>query len=356
MRPLFKEGDQSAQVADIQARLRAQGLEIADETGFFGASTKAATRTFQQRRSILVDGIVGPQTWSSLVEASWRLGDRTLYLKQPPMRGDDVALLQTRLNALGFDAGREDGIFGPLAYEAVKAFQKEYGISEDGMFGFHTHAALEGLRVDRPGTAARLREELRLRHSQGLHGAVIMVDPGHGATQTGSTGPNGAIESEICWSLGSLLAERLTAAGATVRFSRTEPEDPDASERARRANDAGADLFVSIHLNEHEKSSAEGCSAYFFGSSRAGEALAESIHRELLKLGARDCRTHARSYAILRETRMPAVLVEPAFITNPDEEKRLEDRDYRIAIADSIVTGIKRFYEEGVPTSASSNK
>lgn len=354
MRPLFKEGDQSPQVADIQARLRAQGLEIADESGYFGSSTKAATRTFQQRRAILVDGIVGPQTWSSLVEASWRLGDRTLYLKQPPMRGDDVALLQTRLNALGFDAGREDGIFGPLAYEAVKAFQKEYGISEDGMFGFHTHAALEGLRVDRPGTAARLREELRLRHRQGLHGAVIMVDPAHGATQTGSVGPNGAVESEICWSLGSLLAERLTAAGATVRFSRTEPEDPDASERARRANDAGADLFVSIHLNEHEKSSAEGCSAYFYGTSRAGEALADSIHRELLRLGARDCRTHARSYAILRETRMPAVLVEPGFITNPDEEKRLEDRDYRSAIADAIVTGIKRFYEEGVNTSASS--
>lgn len=353
MNPLLKLGDRSAQVADVQARLRAQGLEITDEGGFFGPSTRAATRTFQQRRSILVDGIVGPQTWSSLVEASWRLGDRTLYFKQPPMRGDDVALLQTRLNALGFDAGREDGIFGPLAYDAVKGFQKEYGISEDGMFGPHSHAALEGLRVDRPGTAARLREELRLRHRQGLHGAVIMVDPGHGANNKGSTGPNGAIESEICWSIGSLLAERLSAAGATVRFTRTEPEDPDASERARRANDAGADLFVSIHLNEHEKSGAEGCSAYFFGSSRAGEGLADAIHSELLRLGARDCRTHARSYAILRETRMPAVLVEPAFITNPDEEKRLEDRDYRAAVADAIVMGIRRFYEEGVGSSAS---
>jgi N-acetylmuramoyl-L-alanine amidase len=353
MKRLYREGDQSPEVADIQARLRAQGLEIADENGIFGPATRAAVRAFQQGRHILVDGIVGPQTWNSLVEASWRLGDRTLYLRQPPMRGDDVALLQSRLNALGFDAGREDGIFGPLAFAAVKAFQKEYGIAEDGMFGPHSHQGLEGLRVDRPGTAARLREELRLRHREGLHGATVMIDPGHGATDGGSTGPSGAIEREICWSLASLLAERLTAAGAKPRFSRTEPEDPDASERARRANDAGADLFISIHLNEHEKSSAEGCSAYFFGSSRAGEALADSIHRELLALGARDCRTHGRSYAILRETRMPAVLVEPAFITNPDEEKLLEDRTHRAAIADAILEGIRRFYEEGVGTSAS---
>ena len=294
---------------------------------------------------MLVDGIVGHQTWSQLVEASWRLGDRTLYLKNPYMRGDDIATLQTRLNALGFDAGREDGIFGPLAYEAVRAFQREYAVAEDGMFGQHTFAALSGLRVDRPGTAAEIREELRHRSDRALDGALIMIDPGHGAGDPGELGTNGLTETEVCWRLGTLLAERLAAAGARVRFTRTEPENPDNSERARRANEIGADLLVSLHLNANSEPTAEGASAYHFGTSRPGKAIAEAIQERLVRLGARDCRVHARSFALLRETRMPAVMVEPAFITNPDELKRLEEHDHLVAVADAIVAGIRDFYE-----------
>lgn len=138
MNRLFRRGETSEEIADIQSRLRALGFPVDDAAGHFGASTEAAVRSFQQQRSMLVDGIVGPQTWSHLVEAQWRLGDRTLYLTRPFMRGDDVAALQRRLNALGFDAGREDGIFGPAGYDAVRSFQREYGIAEDGMFGLRT--------------------------------------------------------------------------------------------------------------------------------------------------------------------------------------------------------------------------
>ena len=345
MTSLIREGDQSQEVADIQARLRSLGQKVDDENGHFGPSTVAAVRAFQQRRSMLVDGIVGPETWSELVEASWRLGDRILYLTRPFMRGDDIADLQKRLNALGFDAGREDGIFGPLAYDAVRAFQKEYGIREDGMFGQRTYAALLGLRVERPGTAAHLREELRHRHGHSLHGRTVMVDPGHGAGDAGSTSPTGTNESEICWHLARSVAERLSAAGAKVRFSRNEPECPDASERARRANDLDTDLFVSLHLNSNEEPTAEGACTYHFGTSRAGADLAESIQSYLARLGARDCRVHARSHPLLRETKMPAVLVEPAFITNPDEAKRLDDPDHLNTVAQAIVDGIANFYQ-----------
>ena len=213
MNKVIKPGERSQEVADIQARLRSLGLPVEDESGCFGKSTAAAVRSFQQRRAMLVDGLVGPQTWSALVEASWRLGDRTLYLKHPAMRGDDVSALQARLNALGFDAGREDGIFGPLAYEAVRAFQKEYGVAEDGMFGPRTYAALLGLRVDRPGTAARLRERLRHGHGRSIAGTTVMIDPGHGGEDAGERGQGGLVEAEFCWDVATLLAERLVAAG-----------------------------------------------------------------------------------------------------------------------------------------------
>lgn len=332
------------EILDIQGRLRALGFHIQDEPGTFGPATKNAVSAFQQQRFLLVDGIVGPQTWHALVEASWRLGDRVLYLKRPYMRGDDVAALQRSINALGFDAGREDGIFGPLAYAAIRAFQKEYGIPEDGIYGFATHAALSGLRVDRPGTTAGIREDLRHRHGRGLEGELIVIDPGHGGDDLGVVGRGGLTEAETCWDLGAMIANRLARYGAKVRFSRQEPEAPDDSERARRANELDADLVLSVHLNSHEEPNADGSSTYHFVTSRAGEALADSIQSQLVKdLGCRDCRTHARSYTILRETRAPAVIIEPAFITNPKEEELLARHDHRVALADAVVDGVRSY-------------
>lgn len=341
---LIRPGERSEQVADVQARLRGLGYDLDDDPGSFGPSTTRAVRAFQQARHILVDGIVGPNTWSELVEASWRLGDRMLYLRMPLMRGDDVATLQERLNALGFDAGREDGIFGADTDRAVRAFQKEYGVPEDGLVGPRTHAALAGLRVDRPGTSALLREELRRAERSGVHGALVVVDPGHGGGDHGQRGPGGVSEADVCWDLAARLAERLAALGARVRFTRTEPAGPDVVERAQLANALDADAFVSLHLNAHHEPTAEGASTYYFGGSHAGALLAESIQVELLRLGARDCRAHPRSYPILKRTRMPAVLVEPAFITNPDEEKRLSEPDFRQALANAIAAGVARYY------------
>lgn len=343
---LIRPGDRSEQVADVQRRLRSLKLRVDDEMGYFGDSTKTAVREFQQQRGIIVDGIVGPDTWNELVEASWRLGDRSLYLRVPVLRGDDVLTLQSRLNALGFDAGREDGIFGRSTDAGVRSFQREYGVPEDGIFGPASQAALRGLRVDRPGTASRLREELR-RGEGGLAEALVLIDPGHGGDDPGDIGPDGVVEAEVCWDLAGRLAGRLAAAGAKVRFSRTEVECPDPSERARRANDEAADLFISLHLNAHEAGGGEGATTFYFGGSRAGEALADRVQAELVKLDLKDCRSHARSYPILRETRMPAVLVEPAFITNPDDEKKMRDFEFLGRVADAITTGVMRYYEEG---------
>ena len=344
MKRLIRVGDRSHEVMDVQSRLRALGLEIDDDSGLFGESTKQAVRTFQQRRQILIDGIVGPNTWDELVEASWRLGDRTLYLTNPFTRGDDVLALQTRLNALGFDAGHADGIFGPDTDQAVRSFQKEYGVAEDGIFGAASHYSLLGLRVDRPGTAAALREQLKRAEHSGLASALVIIDPGHGGSDEGGRTTAGTREGDLCWDLARRVAARLSVAGARIRFTRTEIEGPDETERARRANELDGDVFVSLHLNSHHEGGAAGASTYFFGGSSTGEALADHIQEELVRLGIEDCRTHARSYPILKQTRMPAVLVEPLFITNPMEEKRLEDADFREALADAVASGIRNFF------------
>ena len=76
-------------------------------------------RTFQSARGLRSDGVCDEQTWTALVEASWRLGDRLLFLTSPNLRGDDVAELQSRLGRLGFDCGRVDGILGPRTAASV---------------------------------------------------------------------------------------------------------------------------------------------------------------------------------------------------------------------------------------------
>ena len=346
MTPLIKQGDRSQQVADVQMRLRALGLNVDDDPGEFGSGTKTAVRLFQQRRGLLADGIVGPDTWNALVEASWRFGDRVLYLKNPPMRGDDVLTLQARMNALGFDAGREDGIFGRDTDNAVRAFQHEYAIAEDGIFGPRSLAALAGLRADRPQTAAGLREELRRMEGKGLQRSLVVIDPGHGGDDPGGSVAAGPSEADLCWDLANRLAGALGDAGGRVRFTRTETEGPDPSERARRANEIEGDIFLSLHLNAHSEPTAEGASTYYFPRSRAGEFLADSVKDQLVHLGLRDCRSHPRTYSILRETRMPAVLVEPAFISNPDEAKLLSDPDFRTTIALAIAAGVRRYFED----------
>ena len=345
MKGLIREGDRSERVADVQSRLRALGLEVDDDAGVFGAGTKQSVRLFQQQRSLLADGIVGPDTWTALVEAGWRFGDRILYFKNPPMRGDDVLSLQARMNALGFDSGREDGIFGRDTDRAVRAFQHEYAIAEDGIFGPRSFAALRGLRADRAHTAAGLREELHHLEGKGIKHSLIVIDPGHGGEDAGDSASEGRSEADLCWDLAERLAAAIAGAGGRVRFTRTETESPDASERARRANDVDGDVFLSLHLNSHSEPTAEGASTYYFPRSRAGEILAGCVKDRLVHLGLRDCRSHPRTHSLLRETRMPAVLIEPAFISNPDEAKLLLDPDFRATLASAIAAGVRRYFE-----------
>ncbi|HWC32375.1 MAG TPA: peptidoglycan-binding protein, partial [Actinomycetota bacterium] len=143
----IRHGSRGDGVRDVQARLTALGLRIdPDETGRFGEGTERAVREFQQRRGLVVDGIVGVGTWRELVDAGYTLGDRTLYLHQPYLRGDDVRVLQARLDALGFDPGRVDGILGDRTDRAIRDFQRNVGLPPDGIGGATTLRALDRLR------------------------------------------------------------------------------------------------------------------------------------------------------------------------------------------------------------------
>ncbi|HXF56635.1 MAG TPA: N-acetylmuramoyl-L-alanine amidase [Actinomycetota bacterium] len=350
--PLLRRGDRGEAVRDLQARLTALGYAIDPaELGQFGPSTERAVREFQQRRQLLVDGVVGHDTWQDLVEAGYTLGDRTLYLRSPYQRGDDVRELQRALNVLGFDAGREDGIFGERTDRAVREFQRNVGLAPDGIVGATTIQALRRLRPVAPGPGrATVREMEALRRlSASLQGARIAIDPGHGPGDPGGVGPGGLTEAEATLLLAHELALELSRRGAAPFLLRDAHANPSVHDRARRANELGPEVLVAIHLNSHEDPPTEGAATYYFGTERwhsvAGQRLAGAIQTELCaRLGLRDCGVHPKSIPILRETRMPAVQVEPCFVTNPREEALLRHPRFRRALAEAMAHGVERFF------------
>lgn len=147
MRPV-RPGDRGPAVEDIQRRLLALGYDLGRTgvDGVFLGETAHAVREFQLRHDLAEDGLVGDRTWSALVDASFSLGDRMLYLRLPHFHGHDVTVLQQALNALGFACGATDGIFGAFTERAVREFQRNAGLVADGIVGVNTVRAITNLR------------------------------------------------------------------------------------------------------------------------------------------------------------------------------------------------------------------
>lgn len=349
---LFREGDVSSGVRDIQQRLITLGAGIADSeraAGRFGPETLAAVRAFQQRRGLVVDGLVGRATWRELVEASWKLGDRLLYLRSPQMRGDDTAELQQRLSRLGFDSGRIDGIFGPQTVRALLDFQHNFGLPRDGIVGAGTVRSLVGIPSrggDTPVTS--LREQETLRHMPPtLQGLTIVLDPGHGGGDPGHVGPNGEREDQFVFALARDLEAALAAAGVAVFLTRDEFSNPEDVDRGSLANAVHADLYIALHAGGSADPGASGAATYYFGNetwhSETGRRFAETVQDGLIALGLTNVRAHAKTWGVLRETRMPAIQVEPCHITNPDEAKRLADSAFRHSLAEALFDALRTF-------------
>ena len=302
----------------MQRRLGAAGYLPAASiiVGTFCARTEAAVTKFQRERNLPDSGVCDAPTWMALVEASWSLGDRLLYLTSPNLRGDDVAELQTRMSRLGFDCGKVDGIFGPIAADAVASFQANCGLSEDGVFGPQTLRALD--RVSRqtgdgPGVAA-LRDRERIADEAGMAEAPrvavgVAQDHAH---------------------LARLIARGLRKNQVRVITVLTS----DAHEHAVAANNFDANVFIGV---EAASDLDQACTVAHYEVpnyvSESGRDLANAIAGALSAIGiSLEPRVLGYQRPILRETKMPAVLCSIR-----DE---IVIRDHAPAIAEAIAAAI----------------
>lgn len=333
----------------------------------FDERVEHAVRSFQQRRGLLVDGVVGRSTYAVLDGARWSLGDRILsHLPGHLLEGDDVAALQNRLVGLGFTPGKVDGIHGSLTDHAVRDFQVGVGLDADGTVGPETMRAFVRLRRSVGGGSANaLRERESIRHGGfSLSGRTIVLDPGHGGSDPGAVGRGGLVEADLSLDLARRIEGRLSAHGVSVVFTRTSSTEGGSSERrAEFANRCDADLVLSLHSDHSASGVAHGASTYFYGHPDAngqagesaqvrhggwsvtGEHFADLLLREVVaRTGLTDCRSHPRTWSLLRRTRMPAVHLDVGYLDHEGDAAALADGSTLDHIAEAVVVALQRLY------------
>jgi len=354
---VIKKGDHKKEVQDVQARLKKLGYSLgpAGVDGIFGERTKQAVKNFQQDRGLDPTGEVAEETWRHLLETTYNLGERLLYLKTPFLKGDDVKRVQRWLNTLGFPVGVEDAIFGPDTEQAVRAFQKNSGIVRDGIVGPETLRAFNSLqRILESNSSVDYPQKQQPSSISILKGKKIAIDfeplkagPAAKFLASQSSGePKDDPSRDVALRLGNLL--EILGGAPMYAFTGARPKSID--ERARFANRNKAHIFVSVGLNSSSHPDESGSTTYYFASKRklseVGRRLAGSIQQEMVTLLRRkDLGSRGASLPLLKKTKMPAVLVVPAYVTNSQEKDLLREENFRQKVAIAIFDGLKNFLE-----------
>jgi N-acetylmuramoyl-L-alanine amidase len=340
-------GDRGREVVDLQTRLQALSLDLGNRgiDGVFGPKTLLAVKAFQQGVGLLADGLVGEITWREIVEAGYRPGGRLLYLRQPPFRGADVAELQKMLNDLGFDPGSVNGLLDARTARAIRDFQKNAGLVVDAVVDAATFKVLHTYAGQTLGTH-QLPDKSGGYFPEDLFSGTIVVDAAHGGRDRGYVTTTGVSEADLNLAIAHELAQILPA--REVLLTRSDDEEVSSADRAFLANSSGAKMIFSVRHAAHHTPSAGGTASFYFErlgyQSHRGRMAAAYVQKGVSRtLGTCDIGEFGRSYDILRETNIPAVVLEPLFLTNPREQELASDPYYPATVAEAVAGALELY-------------
>jgi len=171
---------------------------------------------------------------------------------------------------------------------------------------------------------------------------LVTLDAGHGGRDTGAIGPTGLLEKDVVLDIAQRVRELLVRAGIRVIMTREADVFVELADRPRVARQQGATVFVSIHANASTRPAANGSETYYL--TPQSQVLAQMVQEELSRVPGLISRgTKTANFLVLRESDIPAVLVEVAYLSNVDEEARLRQPAFRQRVAEAVGRGVQRF-------------
>jgi N-acetylmuramoyl-L-alanine amidase len=176
-----------------------------------------------------------------------------------------------------------------------------------------------------------------------LQGKVIVLDPGHGGRDPGAFSANGVAEKHLTLATAKKIAPLLKSAGATVYLTRKGDERNNLKDIVEFANKIRADILISLHYNFIGKRSISGTETYYYNPN--SRYLALTMHRTLINgIKRKDRGLRKAKYYIVHHSEMPAVLLEPLYISNRDESKLAASSKFQLELAQDIVTGVINYF------------
>lgn len=253
--------------------------------------------------------------------------------------------------------------FGNLSGSAGSSTSSAGGASSGGSnidFGHGTGSSDDSGSSSDGGqsSSGMTRSRSQSSAAPGIGGKRIVLDPGHGGSDTGAIGPTGVTEKSIALRIAKRLKALLEAEGAEVILTRTEdtevsPKKAKATDveelqaRCDIANQNSADIFLSIHLDAFSGPEAHGTTGYYYEMGSADSTrLADCVKRGVLRrLGTLDRGTKPCAFYVCRHTDMPAMLLETAFVSNPREEQMMNSEEGVENAAQGIAAGIAEYFQ-----------
>lgn len=177
-----------------------------------------------------------------------------------------------------------------------------------------------------------------------LKGLTLVIDPGHGGNDSGTTGARGTHEKGITLRTAESLASKLRSAGANVVMTRDSDVYVDLRKRVSIGHQLAADAFISVHYDATDSSSINGFTTYYMHGYQ--KELAKSVQRSLgEKINLRDRGAQHGNYLVLRENRQKAILIELGFLSNPSEERTLTTEKFREQATLGIYNGVVNYFD-----------
>ncbi|MFQ8662133.1 MAG: N-acetylmuramoyl-L-alanine amidase [Lachnospiraceae bacterium] len=185
-------------------------------------------------------------------------------------------------------------------------------------------------------------------------GYTVVLDAGHGSSDSGKVGINGVLEKDINLSISKKTKKYLEKKGICVIMTRNKDESlaegengnrkvQDMKARVKRINDTKPDLAVSIHQNSYHEESIHGAQVFYYEQSESGEKDARILQEAVLAVDPENPRQEKANttYYLLKRTEVPILIVECGFLSNQEEAEKLASEDYQKELAKAIANGIE---------------